>query len=99
MSKDKRKARSVEDSEDYKEVSEKKLIVERMVPITEAEILGMSIIKDRSDILLEFGYSKNDNSNIAIIDTRKKLPMKMAKDLYEKLKKHFEGNEENISEE
>lgn len=69
--------------------------VERTVPITDTEILGLSVKKDKGDdgFILEFGFMKDDNDEIIVIDTRKYLSNKMAKDLYTKLKSIFESDE------
>lgn len=69
--------------------------VERTVPITDTEILGLSVKKDKVDdgFILEFGFMKDDNDEIIVIDTRKYLSNKMAKDLYNKLKSIFESDE------
>ncbi|MBF4456799.1 hypothetical protein IRT38_15790 [Acinetobacter sp. SK-43] len=98
MSKSKSKQKSVNFDDEVRIVKDDEMVVERVVPVSEAEILGMFIRKDNSGVLLEFGYSKNDSTNTAIIDTRKKLPIKMARELYEKLKRHFEKENESSSE-
>lgn len=97
MNKSRNKQKSIDYDDEIRVLKNDEMVIERTVPVSEAEILGMSIRKDNSDVLLEFGYSKNDSSNTAIIDTRKKLPMKMAKELYEKLKRHFEKENESSS--
>lgn len=70
-------------------------VVERTVPITDTEILGLSVKKEKGDdgFILEFGFMKNDNDDVIVIDTRKYLSNKMAKDLYNKLKSIFESDE------
>lgn len=80
--------------DDVSVVGEEQLEIERIVAVTEAEVLGVAIRSDELDILLEFGYKKSDKSNVAIIDTRKKLPIKMAKQLYEQLKEYFDSEDD-----
>lgn len=69
--------------------------VERTVPITDTEILGLSVRKDKGDdgFILEFGFMKDDSDEVIVIDTRKYLSNEMAKDLYKKLKSIFESDE------
>ena len=69
--------------------------VERTVPITDTEILGLSVRKDKGDdgFILEFGFMKDDSDEVIVIDTRTYLSNEMAKDLYKKLKSIFESDE------
>ena len=45
-------------------VDEKETSIERVVPISNPEVLGISAKKDNSAILLELGYIKNDLTKI-----------------------------------
>jgi len=94
QSKNKAQAQAKSNEENVKVVDEEELVIERIVAVTEAEILGMSMRLDKSDILLKFGYKKSDNGNIVIIDTRKRLPVRMAKELYTKLKEYLDNENE-----
>ncbi|WP_336931180.1 hypothetical protein [Acinetobacter tandoii] len=65
--------------------------IDRLVPVSTAELMGVSYQKNDRSIILEFGYIKNPDKEEVIIDTRKKLPHPMAVDLYRKLKEYFEN--------
>lgn len=69
----------------YGDVPESDFKVERVVPVTETEILGVSLKKGEG-VILEFGFMKDEQDESVIIDTRKYLPKRMAEDLYLKLK-------------
>lgn len=81
--------------QDEFDANELDIKVERTSPISETEILGLSIKKDKAydGVILEFGFMQDDTDQVIIIDTRKYLSNKMAKDLYEKLKSIFEDVE------
>ncbi|QNX72850.1 hypothetical protein [Acinetobacter seifertii] len=74
------------------EINEETFSVERIVPVTKTEILGVSLQSD-DGIVLEFGFIKDDKEEVAIVDTRKYLPKKMVDDLYKKLKYIYENEE------
>lgn len=78
----------LDDSEDV-DINDGK--IDRVVPLSSAELMGVSYQKNDKSIIVEFGYIKNRNREEVIIDTRKKLPYPMALDLYKKLKKYFEN--------
>ncbi|MDR0067804.1 hypothetical protein RFX60_11015 [Acinetobacter sp. 11520] len=75
------------------EFDENDVVIERVVPVSNVEIMGLSVKKDDGSILLELGYIKNEKTGDVIIDARKELPMKMAEDLYFRLKKIFESSD------
>ena len=78
----------LDDSEDV-DINDGK--IDRVVPLSSAELMGVSYQKNDKSIIVEFGYIKNRNREEVIIDTRKKLPYPMALDLYKKIKKYFEN--------
>ncbi|MFV5642461.1 hypothetical protein [Acinetobacter oleivorans] len=75
------------------EIDENDVVIERVVPISNVEIMGLSVKKDEGSVLLELGYIKNEKTGDVIIDARKELPIKMAKDLYFRLKRIFESSD------
>jgi hypothetical protein len=75
------------------EFDENDVVIERVVPISNVEIMGVSVKKDDGSVLLELGYIKNEKTGDVIIDARKELPIKMAKDLYFRLKRIFESSD------
>lgn len=81
----------VEDTSLGQEIDVQDGSIDRLVPVSTAELMGVSYQKNDRSILLEFGYIKNPDKEEVIIDTRKKLPHPMALDLYKKLKNYFEN--------
>lgn len=88
----------VEDSEDANAVREESLNIVRSVPISEAEIFGFAKPKDKSGVILEFGFYNGRDKNLVTIDSRKLITLKMAENLYSNLKNIFEKNDENKKE-
>ena len=72
------------------EFDETEVAVERIVPISNVEILGISMKSDDSSVLLELGYIKNQKNGDVVIDVRKEMPLEMAEDLYLNLKNIFD---------
>lgn len=86
------------DNQINKSDEEVEVTVERTVPVTDTEILGLSSKKEKADdgFILEFGFMKDDKNEVIVIDTRKYLSNKMARDLYKKLKSIFETDKQDI---
>lgn len=80
------------------EVKSNSLNIERNVPVSEAEILGVGIRKNRKGVVLEIGYYKDKDKDIIVIDTRKLINLKMAKNLYSKLKVLFDDEDSKAKE-
>lgn len=76
-------------------VDEKETSIDRVVPISSPEVIGIYAKKDNSAILLELGYIKNEKSGDIIIDVRKELTIEMAENLYSDLKDIFENPTED----
>lgn len=76
-------------------LEEDEAFIERIVPISIPEIIGIYSKKDDSAILLELGYMKNEQKGHIVIDVRKELSLDMAENLYLDLKKIFEGSKED----
>lgn len=82
---------SIQQLDEGNEVDEDDSSISREVPLSDADVMGF-ILEDANEdfVVLELGYLKNTKEKEIIIDVRKRLPPAMAKDLYAKLKKHFE---------
>ena len=76
-------------------IDDKEVSIDRVVPISSPEIIGIYAKKDNSAILLEFGYIKNEKSGDIVIDVRKELSLEMAENLYSDLKEIFESSSED----